>query len=91
MKDYLFETAQLGIETEQFIHTGLGKYLVFRANKEKDEAVMEMQVVDPEDSKECRRIQERLNLPDKILTWIDHIIKEGKLCEYNLQEEEALS
>lgn len=88
MTDQLKE-AQLGIEAEQFKSTDLGRYLLARAQDDIVVAFKEWQDADPEDAKAIRAIQNKAQVAESFLNWIDEAIFNGKYAEDEIRSNDV--
>lgn len=88
-----FEVARFGVEVERFIHSDIGKYLIDRAEMDRDRAIKEMKTVDVADTAAVRRIQNDLNIPDRVMAWLSDAVQSGYAAHEALRasEEEGLS
>jgi hypothetical protein len=86
--DSLLERAKMGIEAERFLASGVGRYLVERANNDANLAVEALKTVNPDDPCRVRELQSDLNVPDKIVHWLAEMVSEGNACEFQLKEME---
>lgn len=87
-KKRLFETAGFGVEIEHFITGPVGQYLIAMANQEAEEAVEEMKTVDVSDTEAVRKVQDKLNTPNKVMDWLERVVKEGRESHDILREAE---
>jgi len=85
-EDTLFNAAKLGVDVERFFSSPVGRYLKAKAEKDSLEAIYAMKTVDINDPVACRKIQDDLNTPDKILRWLNEMVEEGRASEYQLRE-----
>ena len=87
--DPTIETARLGIEAQQFTNSNLFRYMVGRAKSEIEKQTAKLVDVDPDNAKGIRDIQNMINKPKMALSWIEEVIKAGKLAVNQLHEEDA--
>lgn len=78
----------LGIEAERFLESDLGRYLVARAEGEREEAIAELVKVDPHDSREVQRLQNAIAVVDMVQQWIADAITSGQATERALVAED---
>ncbi len=83
------EMAVFGVEVERFLAGEIGKYLLDRAEIEREKAISEMKTIDPTNANEVRRVQDGLCIPDKIVKWLSEAIESGRAAHDALQEQEA--
>jgi hypothetical protein len=82
---------QLGIETEQFLTSKLGRYLIARAESEREEAVQKLVDAEPHDRNKVQACQNRVRLVDMFQQWLADAITEGQAQEKSLVDEEIES
>jgi len=87
--DEAFNMAVLGVETEKFLLTPTGKYLLERAEIDREKAINEFKTVDPTNTSEVRRIQTDLDTPDRIVKWLSDAIDSGRAAHDALRNQEA--
>ena len=84
-----FEIARLGVETERFLNTPVGTYLLERAEVDRNKAIEEFRTVNPADAIEVARIQNALDTPDRIVRWLSEAIQSGYAAHDALRNQEA--
>ena len=84
-----FEVARFGIEAEKFLMSDLGRYMIARAEAERGKAINQFKEVDPANSAEVRKLQEAINLPDRIVRWLAEAIENGRVAHDHIRAEEA--
>jgi len=91
--DETVSIVKLGIEAERFLNSDLGKYLVERAEHEREAAVKEFKQCDVTDPKAVRKIQDAILFPDKFVAWLTEAIQVGYVKHEELRraEHESLS
>ena len=72
---------QLGIEAEAFIHSAVGRYLVGRAEDERQRALEALGTVDPEDAKLIRELQNQHWRSNAVSGWLAEAIQDGAHAE----------
>lgn len=65
-------------EAEDFIRSSLGRYLIERAERERDEAVDALKEADAEDPKRIRELQNKVFRAESFQYWIAQLVMEGK-------------
>lgn len=70
--------AEIGQQAEMFWDSDIGKYVLDRAKKETDAAVVKYKDVDPEDAKAVRKLQNEVDRPARAITWLRDAIIEGQ-------------
>ena len=84
--DELFSAAKFGLETERFLSSPFGRYIIARAEDMKEKAVEEFKNADTSDHVKIAQIQEALNTPDRIKRWFEDAIEEGLAAELVLRD-----
>jgi hypothetical protein len=84
-----FEVARFGIETERFLSSQIGRYLIGRAESERDKAINAFKEVDPANVSEVRKLQDAVNIPDRIMRWLSEAIENGRVAHDMIRVEEA--
>ena len=87
--DEVYKMAVLGVETEKFLLTSVGKYLLERAEIDREKAINEFKTVDVANTAEVRRIQTDLDTPDRIVKWLSDAIDSGRAAYDALRNQEA--
>jgi len=87
------ELIALGVEAEKFFNSQLGRHLADRAELESEIAKEGLALVDPEDVKEIRRLQNIIMRHKDFKMWLNDLILAGDVAynEYLLDENDALS
>jgi predicted ATP-dependent serine protease len=85
----LIKEAQLGIEAEEFLATDLGRYLIARANEEREEAIELLITEDPNNIRAITKLQNKIAVVDSIQTWIANAIQNGYYAESEIRESES--
>ena len=85
-KELLIAEARLGLQTREFLKSEVGRYLIGRANKAKEESFEAWSVTDPNDAETIRELQFRARLPSLVITWLEEAINQAKHAESSLQE-----
>lgn len=88
-EDEAFDVARFGVEVERFIHSDIGKYLIDRAEMDREKAVKDFKTVDVTNTGEITRIQNELNTPDRIVAWLTDAIQSGYAAHDALRASEA--
>jgi hypothetical protein len=86
-----FEVASFGIEVERFLFSPIGRYLIARAENERDKAINAFKEVDPANVAEVRNLQDTINIPDRIMRWLSEAVENGRLAHDKIRVEEAES
>ena len=76
--DPLVRWATFGRQVEDFLEGPIGSYLVKKAEEQSQEAMGKLKVVDPEDPKAVRALQNAVVVADSIMAWLGDAINEGQ-------------
>jgi hypothetical protein len=85
----LLQRVGLGVEAEQFLGSNLGRYLIERAESERDDAVGELKEANAEDPKAIRNLQARIWRAESVQFWLADLINDGRNALHELQAREA--
>lgn len=80
----LLKQAAFGIETEAFVLSAMGKYLINRAETEAEVATDALKIVDPTDCKEITRLQAIIWRAESFQRWLAELIQAGNDAEWRL-------
>lgn len=84
----LIQGVAFGIETEAFLASSLGKYLIKQAEEERDAALMEFRTADTSDAKLMAHIQNRVWRAEQFQVWLAEIVQAGWNAESLLKQQE---
>ena len=84
--DLLIAEARLGLQTKEFLNSPLGKYIVGRAAKSREEAFEAWIKTEAHDEDTIRELQFRARLPQIVIAWLDEAINQAKHAEETLTE-----
>lgn len=80
--------AQDGIEMRAFWNSRAGKLLEQRAIEQKDDGLVDMLQLDPQDDiKEWRKAKLKVLISEQLLIWVGEILQEGEIAIEALAEE----
>ena len=85
--DMLLKSAQLGIETEVFLRSEIGKRMLEKAEQGLQEGVKRLLNVKPSDTDELLDAQNQCKRAIEFKTWVNELIIDGKHAEELLQDE----
>lgn len=88
-QEELVREVQFGIEVEAFLGSPLGKYLVGRAEEERDAALEEFKKADVADASLMRDIQNRVWRAEQFQTWLAEIVQAGWNAETLMKQQES--
>lgn len=80
---------QLGIDVEHFLNSNLGRYVIKRAESQRDEAVSQLVDADAGDTALVRRMQNEVRLIDMFQQFLADAFTEGEAMEARLKDAEA--
>lgn len=86
MSDVLFAEAILGRDAEEFLNTELGKYLIGRARREKQEAQEKLNTTSPWRRRRIQDLQNEIWRAESFEAWLAEIIMDGRNAEKVLDE-----
>ncbi len=75
----------LGLDAEQFLNTPLGRYLLDRADEEKEEALADFRKADPGNYAVISDIQNRIWRSEAFSRWLAEAIHIGRHAENELK------
>lgn len=81
----IIEQIDLGLAIESFLESNLGKFMLERAAGEAIEAMDMLKQVDPEDSKEIRRLQNIVQRGEGFEIWLIEGLQQGRAMEQQLE------
>lgn len=81
----LLAQAAFGIEVEAFLGSDIGRYLIARAEAEREQALNALKDVDAEDSRAIRQLQSTVARAESIQYWMAEAIQEGRNAERQLE------
>lgn len=73
----LVDQAVLGKQVDDFWRSDVGQYIRKRANEEIAAGIAELRRVDPRNGEEVARAQDKVNVPERAVNWIEQAIREG--------------
>lgn len=76
-QDELIAQAEIGEEARKFIGSDLYKCMVGIASQHADENLIELERVDPDDSKKIRKLQDEIRHFRSFEKWLKELIDEG--------------
>lgn len=72
--EIILEALELGEETRAFLNSKIGQHIKRCAERDIARACIELQTVDPEDSKKVRELQNKILVARSIPDWLDDAI-----------------
>lgn len=85
----LLQRVAMGMEAEQFLGSNLGRYIVSRAEAERDDAIADLKEADAEDARNIRDLQARIWRAESVQFWLADLINDGRNAMHEIQEREA--
>lgn len=89
-QDKLFGRVRFGITVEEFLNSEVGKYLVSRAERERETALTALLTADPEDKRKVIELQFQGRLPDLVMKWLADAVTSGRLAERELTQDDIV-
>lgn len=87
MNETLIAEAILGRDSEEFIQSELGRYVLGRAEGERQEALAELARVSPWRRNRIRHLQNVIWRAESVGGWLSELITNGRQAEAVLEEE----
>jgi hypothetical protein len=84
--ELLIAESRLGLQTKEFLKSPIGRYIVGRASKAKEEAFNAWTSCDPTDVDSIMELQFRARLPALVTGWLDEAINQAQHAESTLNE-----
>ena len=76
-REELLREVSIGLQAETFLGSDVGKYLVSRAEGERDAALDELKTVNPNDPEAIMELQAKVWRAESVQTWIAELIQAG--------------
>lgn len=83
----VLKTIDFGMEVEAFLQSEIGRYIASRAEAEVEGAVEAMKVVEPDDAKAIRGLQNTIRVAESVLYWLADAIQSGLNAQAELHEQ----
>jgi hypothetical protein len=84
--ELLIAEVRLGLQTKELLGSSVGKYILGRAQKAKEEAFAAWEQADPTDVDTIRELQFRARIPSLVIGWLDEALNQAKHAENSLHE-----
>ena len=84
--ELLIAEARLGLQTKEFLKSPVGRHIVGRADKAREEAFGAWTSCNPNDVETIVELQFRARLPSLVTGWLDEAINQAKHAEESLSE-----
>lgn len=88
MNDLLIAEAMLGQDAQEFLSSELGRYLLGRADQEKEEAIDQLKRISPWRKRRITELQNAIWRAESIKEWIVEMIQTGQAAEHALELKE---
>lgn len=85
----LVRWAVFGKKVEQFLQSDIGDFLLKKSQREVQEAVEALKVVDPTDIEGVRKLQNAVKLAESFQSWLGDAVAAGLQSIAQLEEEHA--
>lgn len=84
-----FEVGRFGIEVERFLSSEVGRYLITKAEQDREKAIAEFSLADPHNATEIVRLQSEMATPDKVAKWLADAVLAGRVAHDQLRKGDA--
>lgn len=71
------EEVWMGNEAQNFLNTALGRYMIERTQAERNDAMLELRLVDSTDAEKIRELQNIIKRAESFPNWINELIHTG--------------
>ena len=85
--DPLVRAAVFGRQTEEFLNSELGRFLVARADEQRDAAVDALKRVAPWRTRRIRQLQNEIAVAESVQQWLADAVTEGQQALQVLEDE----
>lgn len=82
-------SADIGADFKAFLGSGIGQYLVAKAENDEMKALRVLAEVDPSDSAEIFKLQVAARVPRQVVKWLNDVIKAGEDAKYLIKSIES--
>lgn len=82
----LLRVAVFGVQTQEFLNTDIGRYLVQCARIDYDAALESLKSVSPWRRRKIQELQNKAKVAENFLGWLDDAIQSGKQAEVQIHE-----
>lgn len=79
---------ELGLDVQQFLGTKIGKYMVQRAEAERESALTQLIVADPLNPNKIIELQFQARIADAIQSWLADAYQAGKAQAQQLEDQQ---
>lgn len=86
----LFAAVDFRLEVVEFLGSRIGKYLIGRAEIEREAAVKELIDTPPDNSSHIRQLQSTIKRAESIQYWMAELIQEGIAAEEQLLSQDRV-
>lgn len=80
---------QLGLNVEEFLQSKIGRYLIGRADIDRQRGIEVFAAADIDDKVKMREAQFLVNMPNNFLKWLEDAVIGGRNAEEQLQQQET--
>lgn len=84
----LFADVDFGMEIEAFLRSKVGKYLLARAEDDREKGVAELLEADPSNMAKILQLQSQVKRADSIQQWMAEAIQQGTYAQQQLMEQD---
>lgn len=84
----MFAEAAMGRDTQAFLKTEIGRYLIGCAKQEADDAMHDLKSVSPWRRRKIVELQNKIWRAESFRGWLADLILQGKAAEHSMDERE---
>lgn len=85
----LKQQIDFGFQVQAFLQSEVGQHLIHRAESQIAAALEQLKVVDPEDARAIRAIQNEIRVAEDIQYWLAEAITTGQVAEQQLIDQHS--
>lgn len=83
----LLRVAVFGLQTQDFLKTDLGQYLVSCATHDMNNAVNKLKKVAPWRTRKIQELQNQIKVSENFMSWINDAIQQGTQAQNQLEDQ----
>ena len=84
----LFADVDFGMEIQTFLQSSVGKYLLKRAEADREDGVAKLLEIDPSNMAKILMLQSQVKRADSIQHWMAEAIQQGIYAQQQLMEQD---
>jgi hypothetical protein len=85
-EELLVAEARLGLQAKEFLKSPIGRYMVGRADKAREEAFEAWTTADPSNEQLISELQFRARLPALVIGWLSEAVNRAQYAEETLSD-----